>query len=252
MPTPSSFAIARQDVPEARNASTRDSATNTRGCPSLTPLAFALRSPAFTRSWIWARSNSAIAPMIWNMSRPAGRSGQIEVVAHRDESDTHRLELGQRIHQVLQGSGESVQLPDEQDIELPALSSGHHLVESRPNDCWLASGRCFEHRPGAFCLSPHRRGYGEEDSGWLQTNHLHSPKITYLPFPVRWYYPNNMDDVINRKFFADMGRKGGQKRAKKLTAEQRRKSAIKASKAAAKARTRKAKERKRVRESEQQ
>jgi hypothetical protein len=33
---------------------------------------------------------------------------------------------------VLQGSGEPVQLPDEQDIELPALSSGHHLVESRP------------------------------------------------------------------------------------------------------------------------
>jgi hypothetical protein len=53
-----------------------------------------------------------------------------------------------------------------------------------------------------------------------------------------------MDDAISRKFFADMGRKGGQKRAKKLNAEQRRKSAIKASKAAAKARTRKAKERK--------
>jgi hypothetical protein len=51
-----------------------------------------------------------------------------------------------------------------------------------------------------------------------------------------------MDDVISRKFFADMGRKGGQKRAKKLTAEQRRKSAIKASKAAAKARTQRAKE----------
>ena len=55
---------------------------------------------------------------------------------------------------------------------------------------------------------------------------------------------HNMDDAISRKFFADMGRKGGQKRAKKLTAEQRRKSAIKASKAAAKARTRRAKERK--------
>lgn len=57
---------------------------------------------------------------------------------------------------------------------------------------------------------------------------------------------HNMDDTISRKFFADMGRKGGQRRAKKLTAEQRRKSAIKASKAAAKARTRKAKEKHRL------
>jgi len=56
---------------------------------------------------------------------------------------------------------------------------------------------------------------------------------------------------LYRKFLSDMARRGGQARAKKMTAEERRRSAIKASKAAAKARTRKAKERKRVRESEE-
>jgi hypothetical protein len=46
------------------------------------------------------------------------------------------------------------------------------------------------------------------------------------------------------KVLSEIGRRGGQARAKKLTAAQRRQSAIKASKAAAKARTRKAKQRK--------
>jgi hypothetical protein len=47
-----------------------------------------------------------------------------------------------------------------------------------------------------------------------------------------------------RKAAAELGRIGGQTRAKKLTPEERRAIATKASKAAAKARTRKAKERK--------
>lgn len=61
-----------------------------------------------------------------------GRCGQIQVVTQGDEGDTQRFKLSQSVNQVLQGSSESVQLPDEQDIELPALSGGHHLVESRP------------------------------------------------------------------------------------------------------------------------
>lgn len=56
-----------------------------------------------------------------------------------------------------------------------------------------------------------------------------------------------MDDLSPvKQFLADIGRRGGKARAKKLTAEQRRKSAIKASKAAAKARTRKAKEKRKL------
>lgn len=47
-----------------------------------------------------------------------------------------------------------------------------------------------------------------------------------------------------RKAAAELGRIGGQTRAKKLTSEERRAIATKASKAAAKARTQKAKERK--------
>jgi hypothetical protein len=53
-----------------------------------------------------------------------------------------------------------------------------------------------------------------------------------------------MSDESVRKFLAEIGRRGGQARAKALTPKQRRESATKASKAAAKARTRKAKERK--------
>jgi hypothetical protein len=52
------------------------------------------------------------------------------------------------------------------------------------------------------------------------------------------------DDDLITKVMSAMGRRGGQARAKALNAKQRRESAIKASKAAAKARTRKAKERK--------
>jgi hypothetical protein len=52
------------------------------------------------------------------------------------------------------------------------------------------------------------------------------------------------DEDIVSKVLADIGRRGGQARAKALTAKERKANAIKASRAAAKARTRKAKERK--------
>jgi hypothetical protein len=51
---------------------------------------------------------------------------------------------------------------------------------------------------------------------------------------------------VQKKVAAELGRIGGQTRAKNLTAEERRRIAIKASKAAARARTRKATERKAV------
>jgi hypothetical protein len=51
-----------------------------------------------------------------------------------------------------------------------------------------------------------------------------------------------MSDEAVRKFLAEIGRRGGQARAKALTAKQRRESAAKASKAAAKARSLKAKQ----------
>src|SRR5690349_18520994 len=63
-PRPSSFAIADQEAPEARRLAIFDSLANVRGRPKRLPLARAFRNPAFTRSWIKARSNSAMAPMI--------------------------------------------------------------------------------------------------------------------------------------------------------------------------------------------
>jgi hypothetical protein len=53
-----------------------------------------------------------------------------------------------------------------------------------------------------------------------------------------------MEEDPVRKFLAEIGSKGGKARAKKLTKEQQRAIARKASKAAAKARTQRAKERK--------
>ena len=52
------------------------------------------------------------------------------------------------------------------------------------------------------------------------------------------------DEDLIAKVMSEMGKRGGHARAKALTAKERRESAIKASKAAARARTRKAKERK--------
>ena len=54
------------------------------------------------------------------------------------------------------------------------------------------------------------------------------------------YYLRNMNDEDIRKVLAEIGRRGGLARAKAMTAKQRKESALKASKAAAKARTKKA------------
>jgi hypothetical protein len=55
-----------------------------------------------------------------------------------------------------------------------------------------------------------------------------------------------MDDALIKRVRSELARLGGEARAKNLSARRRKEIAIKASKAAAKARTRKAKERKAV------
>jgi hypothetical protein len=60
-----------------------------------------------------------------------------------------------------------------------------------------------------------------------------------------------MDDSLLKKALQQIGKRGGLERARRLSEKRRKEIAIKASKAAAKARTRKAKERKRVRENEE-
>jgi hypothetical protein len=72
---------------------------------------------------------------------------------------------------------------------------------------------------------------------------------------VRWKQPrwsgligcvNIEAEEVIRKYRSELSRKGGQARAKALTAKERQKIALKASKAAAKARQKKARERQRV------
>src|ERR1035437_161216 len=60
------------ESPSRRSSLTRTASILTRGLPNRLPLARALRSPALTRSWMSDRSNSAMAPMIWNIRRPEG------------------------------------------------------------------------------------------------------------------------------------------------------------------------------------
>jgi hypothetical protein len=71
-------------------------------------------------------------------------------------------------------------------------------------------------------------------------------------FVLRWWYYAVMDEALLKRALQEIGKRGGDERAKRLTGKRRKEIATKASKAAAKARTRKAKERKRVHESEQQ
>lgn len=73
-PTPISNAIFRIPLfPRSRAARIASSTSApTVGRPNRLPFAFALASPAVTRSRIIARSNSANTPHIWNMAFPAG------------------------------------------------------------------------------------------------------------------------------------------------------------------------------------
>jgi hypothetical protein len=58
-----------------------------------------------------------------------------------------------------------------------------------------------------------------------------------------WNRIPGVNEFLLSKAMAAMGSRGGKKRAEKLTAEQRRESAIKASRAAAEARTQRARDR---------
>jgi hypothetical protein len=69
------------------------------------------------------------------------------------------------------------------------------------------------------------------------------PLFALCPKPLRCY-SSVMAKSLLSKYLSKLGRRGGKARLKTMTAEQRRAIAVKASKAAAKARTRKAKERK--------
>jgi hypothetical protein len=115
MPTPSSFAIARQGVPEARNASILDSLTKTRGRPSLTPLAFAcVGQPAFT---LLDQGTFKLGHGADDLKHePARRRRQVEIVAQADEGQSQGIEFRQSVDQMAMRATESVQLPNKHRV----------------------------------------------------------------------------------------------------------------------------------------
>ena len=115
-----------QERPSERNAATRRASTAARGRPNFLPFARALRRPARTRSWISARSNSAIAPIIWNISRPDGVR-EIQIVAEADKRDPVGAKIGKRVDEVLQRATKTIDLPYQHGVELPPVGVGHEL-----------------------------------------------------------------------------------------------------------------------------
>jgi hypothetical protein len=71
-PAPNCFEMALQETPASGSFRILPESSALLRRPSRLPLRRALRNPALTRSWIEARSNSAMAPMIWNIRRPEG------------------------------------------------------------------------------------------------------------------------------------------------------------------------------------
>jgi hypothetical protein len=70
----------------------------------------------------------------------------------------------------------------------------------------------------------------------------HASSISTIAYQPRWWYIRCMGDSPDvRKFLTDIGRRGGQARAKALSADQRKAIARKGAKASAKARKQKAK-----------
>ena len=94
-----SFPAARRTLSPRTDANT-DSPTTSLGRPSRCPLALARANPAFTRSAIRARSNSAMAPRMCICSFPRRRRG-VDALLEGHDGDAHGVspttvnELGQ-------------------------------------------------------------------------------------------------------------------------------------------------------------
>ncbi len=74
------------------------------------------------------RSNSAMAPMIWNMRRPEGVL-KVQIVAEADEGHAIGTKIRESVDQMLQRTTEAVDFPNQHGIELPPVSVGHQLVQ---------------------------------------------------------------------------------------------------------------------------
>jgi hypothetical protein len=106
------------------------------------PFALALRNPAFTRSTIRLRSNSATAPRTVKTILPAGVLVS-SCSEKRHELDALGSERFQRSKQVAHRSGEAIELPDHDSIKAPAVRVSHQAVKFRA--CLLGSADADVH-----------------------------------------------------------------------------------------------------------
>ena len=72
-----------------------------KGRPQCLPAALARAMPAFTRSRIMERSNSANTPIIWNMAFASRRRG-VDALLMQEQVDAQAVQLGEEAAEVLQ------------------------------------------------------------------------------------------------------------------------------------------------------
>ena len=128
---PSSSAISRMERPCARRRPILAASTETRGLPSVFPLALALRRPARTRSAIKLRSSSATAPKTVNTIFPVGVVVSICSLRLTNAMPS-ALKGFERPQQVGDGSSKAVKAPDGYHIKAPLVRVGHEAIQFRP------------------------------------------------------------------------------------------------------------------------
>src|SRR5438874_3094405 len=125
-------AIARLLIPAACIARAWSRRKMRLGRPQCLPRFWAAATPAFTRSTIMPRSNSAMAANRCRMNRPIGEFWScIDVLRHGDESHFQAIQFEDAVHQVLQAAPKSIDLPHQHYIDLAELGIGHEFVECR-------------------------------------------------------------------------------------------------------------------------
>src|SRR5919204_1464429 len=91
------------------------SGVSLRGRPPRRPAALAISRPAWLRSRISSRSNSASAANRCSCSLPGGGGG-VDRLAQRQERDVALLELAYHADQVVQAAAEAVQPPHHERV----------------------------------------------------------------------------------------------------------------------------------------
>src|SRR5208282_4587784 len=152
IPTPSFSEIVRQEAPEARSEAILAASTTTLGRPSRLPLARACRRPALTRSWISDHSNSAIAAIIWNISRLEGVP-RSKLSLKLTNAKPTASSSARALIRCLSDLPKRFDLPDCDHVELALARISHQSIERRAR--LLSTRRVIDvfadDLPGASC-----------------------------------------------------------------------------------------------------